>query len=68
MSSLMQKIQKFHLQEVDYLTLALHEVLINNNINKNKMAFKLDENLKKAFLKHRRGEYDKQLDGKFVGS
>ncbi|CAB4002950.1 transmembrane 128-like [Paramuricea clavata] len=26
------------------------------------MAFKLDENLKKAFLKHRRGEYDQKLD------
>lgn len=28
------------------------------------MAFKLDENLKEAFLKHRRGGYDKKLDGR----
>ena len=30
------------------------------------MAFKLDENLREAFLKHRRGEYDQKLDGEFV--
>jgi hypothetical protein len=30
------------------------------------MAFKLDENLKEAFLKHRRGEYDQTLDGNEV--
>ncbi|XP_046850323.1 transmembrane protein 128-like [Xenia sp. Carnegie-2017] len=26
------------------------------------MAFELDENLKQAFIKHRRGEYDQKLD------
>lgn len=30
------------------------------------MSFKLDENLRKAFLKHRRGEYDQKLDGMSV--
>ena len=30
------------------------------------MAYKLDEDLKEAFLKHRRGEFDKRLDGTFA--
>ena len=30
------------------------------------MAYKLDETLKEAFLKHRRGVYDPELDGRLI--